>query len=319
MTPGPALAGLAAAGAVLLATWCVTVTRRTVSARDLAVRVGGGRDARGVVATDPSSRWVRDMVDLTGRVAERAGMLDRIARALDHADVPLRAPEAVFGTAVVAGATVVGATLLLGPLPALVLGAGVAGAPVLVVRRRWSARLRAFEGQLPDVLHLLSGSMRAGFSFSQGLVAVVEEIGDPARRELQRATSEQRLGRPVEDALDDVATRMESVDLAWAVMAIRIQREVGGNLAELLDTVAATMVERERLRQEVLALTAEARLSAWVLGVFPLGCGVVLSVAQPAYMATLFGSPIGVLALGVSLVMAVVGFVWLRRIMTIEV
>jgi tight adherence protein B len=112
---------------------------------------------------------------------------------------------------------------------------------------------------------------------------------------------------------------MESVDLAWAVMAIRIQREVGGNLAELLDTVAATMVERERLRQEVLALTAEARLSAWVLGVFPLGCGVVLSVAQPAYMATLFGSPIGVLALGVSLVMAVVGFVWLRRIMTIEV
>ncbi len=143
--------------------------------------------------------------------------------------------------------------------------------PILTLEMRRKRRLRKFEMQLPDVLNLLAGSMRAGFSFNQGLEAVAEEASEPARRELQRVFTESRLGRPVEDALEESANRMYSVDLMWAVMAIRIQREVGGNLAELLDTVARTMTERERLKREILSLTAEGRLSGWVLGIFPAG------------------------------------------------
>ena len=105
----------------------------------------------------------------------------------------------------------------------------------------------------------------------------------------------------------------------WAVMAIRIQREVGGNLAELLDTVARTMTERERLKREILALTAEGRMSAWVLGIFPPAFAVVLYLIQPDYMTTLFENTLGMMAVGVSVVMAVFGFFWLRKIMRIEV
>ena len=107
----------------------------------------------------------------------------------------------------------------------------------MLLHRRRKKRLREFQVQLPDTLNLLSGSMRAGFSFAQGLESVANEATQPTRRELQRVFTESRLGRPIEDALEDSANRMSSIDLMWAVMAIRIQREVGGNLAELLDTV----------------------------------------------------------------------------------
>ena len=161
--------------------------------------------------------------------------------------------------------------------------------------------------------------MRAGFSFVQGLEAVAEETIEPSRRELQRVFAESRLGRPIEDALEDSANRMQSTDMLWSVMAIRIQREVGGNLAELLDMVARTMTERERMKREILALTAEGRMSAMILGVFPPGFGVVLYLAQPSYMQALLQSSLGVMALGASGVMAGFGFMWLRRIMAIEV
>ncbi len=161
--------------------------------------------------------------------------------------------------------------------------------------------------------------MRAGFSFAQGLEAVADEATEPSRRELQRVFTESRLGRPIEDSLEESADRMQSVDLMWAVMAIRIQREVGGNLAELLDTVAKTMTQREQLKGEILSLTAEGRMSAWVLGIFPPAFAVVLYVIQPDYMSLLFSSALGIMAVGVSTVMAGFGFFWLRKIMTIEV
>ena len=161
--------------------------------------------------------------------------------------------------------------LLVLPIPmALLLAALVGVVPVVMLHRRRKGRLREFQEQLPGTLNLLSGSMRAGFSFAQGLESVANEASQPTRRELQRVFTESRLGRPIEDALEDSAQRMTSVDLMWAVMAIRIQREVGGNLAELLDTVADTMTQRERLRLEIKALTAEGRFSGWILGIFPV-------------------------------------------------
>jgi tight adherence protein B len=259
------------------------------------------------------------MVGITGRLADRAGLLTRTEDALEQADLPLRPPEALFFY--FAGLFVVGMLgLLVLPIP-MALGLAVfAGiGPIIVLHRRRGKRLTDFQAQLPGTLNLLSGSMRAGFSFAQGLESVANEATQPTRRELQRVFTESRLGRPIEDALEDSAQRMTSVDLMWAVMAIRIQREVGGNLAELLDTVADTMTQRERLRLEIKALTAEGRFSGWILGLFPIVFAGVLYMIQPDYMSVLFSESFGIMAIIACGVMTFVGFIWLRKILQIEV
>jgi tight adherence protein B len=259
------------------------------------------------------------MVGITGRLADRAGLLTRTEDALEQADLPLRPPEALFFYFAGVAALFVGSMMLLPPGLALVIVAVGAVLPIGLLHRRRSKRLRRFQLQLPDTLNLLSGSMRAGFSFAQGLESVANEATEPTRRELQRVFTESRLGRPIEDALEDSANRMSSVDLMWAVMAIRIQREVGGNLAELLDTVADTMTQRERIRLEIKALTAEGRFSGWVLGVFPLAFAGVLYVAQPDYISVLFENTTGIMACIAAGVMMFFGFLWLRKILQIEV
>jgi tight adherence protein B len=257
------------------------------------------------------------MVGITGRLADRAGLLTRTEDALEQADLPLRPPEALFFY--FAGLFVVGmlGLLVLPIVMALALAALAGVLPVVLLHRRRKGRLREFQVQLPSTLNLLSGSMRAGFSFTQGLESVANEATQPTRRELQRVFTESRLGRPIEDALEDSAERMASIDLRWAVMAIRIQREVGGNLAELLDTVSDTMMQRERLRLEIKALTAEARFSGWILGIFPVAFAGVLYVIQPTYMSVLFSEQIGIMAIIAACVMTFAGFVWLRKILQI--
>jgi tight adherence protein B len=138
-------------------------------------------------------------------------------------------------------------------------------------------------------------------------------------RELQRAFGEARLGRDIDVALEEVADRMSSKDLEWVVMALRIQREVGGNLAELLDTVAGTMTERERLRREVQSLTAEGRFSAIVLSVMPFFFLAAFQALQPNYVPTLFKDTLGIIALVGAGIGVVVGWFWLRKIVNIEV
>ena len=168
-------------------------------------------------------------------------------------------------------------------------------------------------------MNLLAGSIRAGFSFMQGLEAVANEAPDPMGRELQRAFSEARLGRDIDFALEECAERMENKDLHWVVLALRIQREVGGNLAELLDTVASTMTQRERLRREVQSLTAEGRFSAIVLSIMPFFFLAAFQVLQPNYVPELFKEAIGIFALIGSGVGVVVGWFWLQKIVNIEV
>jgi tight adherence protein B len=258
------------------------------------------------------------MVGITGRLADRAGLLTRTEDALEQADLPLRPPEALFFY--FAGLFVVGMLgLLVLPIPMAAIFAVLAGVgPVIMLHRRRRKRLQEFQAQLPATLNLLSGSMRAGFSFAQGLESVANEATQPTRRELQRVFTESRLGRPIEDALEDSAQRMASVDMMWAVMAIRIQREVGGNLAELLDTVADTMTQRERLRLEIRALTAEGRFSGWILGLFPIAFAGVLYLVQPDYMSVLFQETIGIIAIIICVIGTFIGFIWLRKILQIE-
>lgn len=279
---------------------------------------GTGGDAPGGLAAAPDTGVVKHGVALATRIAERAGQLTRTEHMLEQANLPIRAGELIFYTLTFASFGFLGFSILLGPLAGVIVGAGVLVSPVLALRQRRAQRVRRFEEMLPSTLTLMASSMRAGFSLAQALDTVAAETQDPIKREMQRVATEVQMGRPIEDSLREVAERMESRDLAWTVMAIKIQREVGGNLASLLDTVAETMTKRERLRREVKALTAEGRLSAIVLSIFPPAMAGVLFLVQPTYIEKLFSNAIGVVAIGFAAGMSVLGWVWLQRIVDIK-
>jgi tight adherence protein B len=280
----------------------------------------GGAGGEPAGPTFIESGLVQRAVGLTSKMAGRGDLLVKVERLLEQANLPLRPAEALFFYA--AGVSLIGIVAVTGA-PSVAVGlifAGLAAAiPVIVVRQMRRRRLKAFEAQLPDTLNLLAGSLRAGYSFLQGLEAVVKETSDPMARELRRVLAEGRLGRPLEDALGDVAVRMESRDFDWSVLAIRIQREVGGNLAELLQTVAETMVQRSRLRGEVKALTAEGRISGIIMGLLPVALGLFMFTASPSYINDLFSSVAGWAMVIGSAVMAAAGFAWIQKIIKIEV
>lgn len=263
---------------------------------------------------------VQRAVDLTGQVAEQQGFLTKIENSLEQASIPLRAAEALFFyMLMVLVLMIVGAVLLGGIFGLLFFGVLGALVPAAGLKFKASRRKKRFVGQLPDMLQLLAGTLRAGFSLMQGVEAVSQEVDGPMGDELRRVVTESRLGRPLEEALQGAADRMESPDFSWTVMAISIQREVGGNLAELLLTVADTMVQRERLRGEIAALTAEGRMSAIILGIMPPGLGLAIFTINPNYISTLFTTTMGNFLLGTSGIAIVIGFVWMKKIIDIDI
>ena len=259
-------------------------------------------------------------VEATGQFAERRGFLTKIEGQLERANLPLRPAEAIFfyfaGVVLLALLFLVLAQSAFGAL----IGTGAAVLiPPAVLSFLARRRQRQFDSLLPDTLQLLASTLRAGYSLMQGVEAVSQEVSEPVGRELRRVVTEARLGRPLEESLEGVAERMDSADFGWAVMAIRIQREVGGNLAELLVTVAETMTERERLRRDVNALTAEGKISAIVLTILPIGLGVFIWSVNPGYMDPLFEETIGKILLGGSVVLMLFGFWWMKKTIEIEI
>jgi tight adherence protein B len=266
------------------------------------------------------SAFMQKALGLTARFAEDRGILARVERMMEQADLPLRAAEALF----IYFAGVVVLTLLAGIITrsifAFVAIAVIAGlVPPAILQFLSSQRKRKFQTQLPDMLQLTAGSLRAGYSLLQGVEAVAQEVEEPMGAELRRVLAETRLGRPLEDSLEDMGDRLDSRDFSWAVMAVRIQREVGGNLAELLSTVAETMIARQRLRREVRALTAEGRISAIILLLLPLGIGVAMYGINRDYMNVLLHDGFGqVLLIGAGL-LAGAGFYWMKKIIEIDI
>ena len=301
----------------------------------LASMFGGGETqldrvlARYSEGKDVDEEEVREMlvqtellqraVDFTEGFARRRGFLSRIEELLERADLPIRPGEGMFflvGVAVLVFGLIwsVTTSILVAIVASVGAGFGAYSAVVFLAHRR----LKAFEAQLPDTLQLLAGTLRAGYSLPQGIDAVSNEIADPMGEELRRAVTEAQLGRELEEALASVAERLHSDDFSWTVMAIGIQREVGGNLNELLMTVAETMVQRERLKREVAALTAEGRVSALILSLLPPGLGTVLYVMNPDYVSVLFSQTLGLIMLGLAVVSGVIGLLWMKKVITID-
>jgi Flp pilus assembly protein TadB len=221
------------------------------------------------------------------------------------------------------GAAVVGAALfgLLGGLFGLLLGALI-GWLVAMLYPHWleRRRRRAFAEQLPDALQLIVGSLRSGFSLSQAIEAVVQDsVPSPLTEELGRAMGEVRLGAELDDSLERAAQRVGNDDLTWAVMAIRIQRETGGNLAEVIETTVDTLRERDRLRRHVRALSAEGRLSAYILIALPFVLAGWLMLVRRDYLRTLWTTPAGLMMMAGAAVLMTVGVLWMVRWMKVEV
>jgi tight adherence protein B len=198
------------------------------------------------------------------------------------------------------------------------LAAGLVG-PWMYLGFRRSRRRKAFNSGLPDTLQLISGSLAAGLSLPQSIDTIVREGSEPISGEFRRVLIEQRLGVTLEDALEGVAERFDSKDFEWVVMAIKIQRQVGGNLAELLDTVAATMREREYVRRQVAALAAEGKLSAWVLGGLPPLFMLYLLLTNYDYVIVMFREPLGWAMLAGACTILGVGVFWMSRLVKVEV
>ena len=266
------------------------------------------------------SLFVKRAVEITEGIAARQGALERAEALLERADMPLRAGEALTAYAgIVLGSIAFGILFMGGIVGLIIMGALGVLVPPAVVNFMANRRTKAFLSQLPDMLQLLSSTLKAGYSFMQGVEAVSHEVEEPMGGELRRIVTEAQLGRPLEDAMDASAERMDSPDFAWCVMAVKIQREVGGNLSELLMTVAETMTARERLRRDVASLTAEGKMSAIVLAALPILLGFAMWALNPEYINTLFTESLGKILLGASITAALIGFAWMKKIIAIEI
>jgi tight adherence protein B len=219
------------------------------------------------------------------------------------------------------GTTLAGAAVGLfigGPVVALILAIMLPLFFRLGLGLRASRRRKAFADQLDDSLQLLSGSLRAGHSLLQALDAVSSEAEKPTSVEFARLVNETRVGRELSDALDEVAARTRSDDFAWVAQAIAIHREVGGDLSEVLATVSHTIRERNQIRRQVGALSAEGKLSAFVLMALPVGIVTFLATTNPGYLAPFTASALGYGMIVAAAVLLTVGALWLRAVVSFK-
>jgi tight adherence protein B len=262
----------------------------------------------------------RRAMEFVDKVPRSEAFEARIQQLLDRAAWPLRSTEFIV---LQIGGAVAGALLGFGLLGRVWLGfvlmAGGAILPRLVLSNRVAKREALFLAQLPDVLQLLSGSLQAGYGFMQALDTVAKEANPPASTEFSRVLAESRLGMPVEDALNSMADRVGGEDFRWVVLAINIQRQVGGNLAALLSTVSGTLREREMVRRQIKVLSAEGRLSAIILVALPFFLAGYISVVNPGYLKVMTQETIGKIMIAGGIGLMGIGILWMRKIIKIDV
>lgn len=297
------------------------------------VRSGEGRDLAGRIASygprhgsspangDPGTAGKAGSValDVTKRLMSSTAE-QRLARRLELAAVARKPTEWVLlggcvAVVIAAILSIVTGDVILG----LLVGALVGWLSMRILLSFLIRRRRAaFAEQLPDLLQLLASSLQSGFSLPQALDSVVREDAQPAAGEFARALAEARLGGDLEDCLETMADRMGSDDLRWTIIAIRIQRGIGGNLAEVLTTIVSTIRERGYLRRQVHALTAEGRMSSYILIALPVVLGGLLFITNPKYMRPLYTTHLGEFMLAGAFVLMVLGTVLMRRMIKVE-
>jgi tight adherence protein B len=305
-------------GALLLAAWLLVVRsgRESALRKRLAPHVEQRRAAQA-----PKARFsgAAALLRSTESAFAHLKVWHKTHRLLERADVPLRTVEFLY---IAAGAGLGGGLLALmvkGSFLFTVLGlASGSAVPFGYLMLRARRRLAAFDDLLPDLLLTIAASLKAGHSFRQGLQAVVDEDQPPASKEFKRVLAEARLGRPLDEALNEMADRLGSRNLEFVISAVTIQSQVGGSLAGLFDMVADAVRQRQQFARKIKGLTAMGRASAYVLIALPFAMAGVLTVINTSYMAPLYHSPTGHLMIGVGLTMMTMGSLMIRKIVSFK-
>ncbi|MCW3489633.1 type II secretion system F family protein [Dethiobacter alkaliphilus] len=193
-----------------------------------------------------------------------------------------------------------------------------AALPLMFLKNAKMKRLQKFNDQLGDALGIMSNSLRAGFSFLQAMDSLSKELPPPISTEFGRALKEMRLGTPTEEALANMTERIRSDDLDLIVTAVNIQRQVGGNLAEILDNIGNTISERVRMKGEIKTLTAQGRISGTIVALLPVFLVGVISVMNPSYIGLLFTHPLGLILIGGAVISELIGIMLIKKVINIE-
>jgi tight adherence protein B len=265
-----------------------------------------------------SRRDIDPFATLSGDVQDKR-FTSRVQRDLARADLRLRVAEYYYIRVGLALGLAAVLLLLRDPISALVGAILGYFLPRLWVGRRIGSRLNAFNKQLPDTIMLLSNSLRAGSSFLQSIELVSRESPPPMGSEMGRVVREVNLGLSMEEALSNMVRRIKSDDLDLMVTAIGVQQQVGGNLAEVLDTIAFTIRERVRIKGEIRTLTAQGRYSGYLVAFLPIAIAVTLNFINPEFMQPLFTQLIGQILLVVGGIMMLIGFFAIKKITDIKV
>ncbi|HXY81712.1 MAG TPA: VWA domain-containing protein [Gaiellaceae bacterium] len=285
----------------------------------LAAHTGGQRRARRRRRGEQRSALLGSILRATERAFGDLRQWQALQKMLDRGQTPLRAAEFLYlvgGVALVTGLLSAAAGA---PVPVILI-VMVAGAlvPFFVVWRRMRRRLGAFEAQLPDLLITIAAALKAGHSFKQGVQAVVDEGQAPASDEFKRVLTETGLGRPIDDALGEMAERLGSENFEFAITAVNIQRQVGGSLASLFDMVADTVRQRQQFARKIRSLTAMGRMSAYTLIGLPFFLALAISVLNSGYLRPLFHTSTGHLLLMLGMAMMAVGSAIIKKIVSFK-
>lgn len=239
---------------------------------------------------------------------------------LEQAGIPLKPEEYVLFQWILIALLAMLFLLITNSFFLLIIGAIIGFiTPGMWVKKKKKQRIKQFNDGLPDLITTVVGSLRAGFSFPQALMTVVEEAQSPVKEEMERVLKEMQYGSTIEEALNEIKVRMPSEDLDLMIQAIIIQRTVGGNLATVLDKIVETIRDRTKIQRQITTLTAQGKLSGIIIGLLPLILAILLYMIEPDYIGTLFENVIGWVMIACGSISGIIGFILIRKITTIEV
>ena len=254
------------------------------------------------------------------KMLKSAAIGKRIDRLIDHSGVQTT-PSALIVGSLCAGLAGFLLAMLFSPQPAFRPLAALAGmaAPIMWLKHKAHVRLKRFEEQFPEALDLLSRALRAGHAFQTAMGMVADELAEPVGPEFKKAFDQQNYGLPLKDALNELADRVDLLDVRFFVTAVLIQRDTGGNLSEILDNLAHVVRERFKILRQVRVHTAHGRFTGYVLLGLPAFLAIALMYLNPEHMGVLFREPIGQMMVIATVIMQTIGFFWIRQVIKIEV
>ena len=280
----------------------------------------GGREKEDDFALTDFRKRTVEAVGFLAKAFAKWSFTARFQRALDQANISWSAAQTLVNLTAITSALLAGLLALrVSPLITFGVAAGVFILPIVYLFRRRRTRLKKLVAQLPDVFELLGQALRAGHSLASGMQVIAKQLPEPAGTEFGRVFHEQNLGMKIEDALRNLADRTDQLDVRFFVTAVLIQRQVGGDLAEVLDKIGAVIRDRIKLFGTVQALTAEGRLSGYVLLALPVLVFLAMLKVNSDYAMLLLTDPTGKLMLAGAIVMQLMGWVMIKKIVNIKV